>query len=52
MHAGRRRLGTFGGFAAQNFVQEFSPQIGRAYRRLDITKLPLPPVWWTSGPRD
>jgi hypothetical protein len=48
-HAGQRSLATFGGFAAQNFVQEFSPEIGKTFRRLHIPKLPLPPIWWTGG---
>jgi hypothetical protein len=48
-HAGQRSLATFGGVAAQNFVQEFSPEIGGAFRRLHIPKLPLPPIWWTGG---
>jgi hypothetical protein len=48
-HAGQRSVATFGGVAAQNFVQEFSPEIGQAFRRLHIPKLPLPPIWWTGG---
>lgn len=45
-HAGQRSLEAFGGFAAQNVVQEFAPEIGRAFKRLHFPKLPLPPEWW------
>ena len=48
-HGGQRSLAAFGEFGAQNFVQEFSPEIARAFRRLHIPKLPLPPIWWTGG---
>lgn len=46
-HAGQRSLATFGSFAAANLTQEFAPEIGRAFRRLHLPKLPLPPVWWS-----
>jgi hypothetical protein len=45
-HAGQRSLTEFGGLAAENIVEEFAPEIGRAFMRLHIPKLPLPPVWW------
>jgi len=48
-HAGQRSLAAFGEFGVQNFVQEFSPEIGRAFRRLHLPKLPLPPIWWAGG---
>lgn len=48
-HARSRSVGAFGGFALQNVVQEFSPEISRAMHALHIPKLPLPPVWWTGN---
>lgn len=45
-HAGQRSVTVFTGFAAQNLTQEFAPEIGRAFKRLHLPKLPLPPVWW------
>ena len=45
-HAGQRSLTVFTGFAIQNLTQEFAPEIGQAFRRLHLPKLPLPPVWW------
>jgi hypothetical protein len=45
----QRALATFEGYAEQNLAQEFAPEIARAFRRLHLPKLPLPPVWWTSA---
>jgi hypothetical protein len=45
-HAGQRSITVFTGFAIQNLTQEFAPEIGQAFRRLHLPKLPLPPVWW------
>ena len=47
-HAGQRATFAFGGIAAQNVLQEFSPEIGHALRKIHVPHIPLPPVWWTG----
>jgi hypothetical protein len=47
-HAGQRSAFAFGGMAAQNVLQEFSPELGRALKKLHVPHIPLPPVWWTG----
>jgi hypothetical protein len=49
---GAERMGTrFGGFAMQNVIREFSPEIFQTLQKLHF-KLPLPrvkiPEWWTK----
>jgi hypothetical protein len=46
-HAGQRSAVTFGGIAAKNVLQEFSPEIGQFLRKIHLPHIPLPPVWWT-----
>lgn len=49
-HAGQRSTFAFGGLAVRNVLQEFSPELGRALRKIHMTRhLPLPPVWWTGN---
>jgi hypothetical protein len=48
-HAGQRSSIAFGGLAAQNVLQEFAPEIGQGLRKIHISHIPLPPVWWTEG---
>jgi len=48
-HAGQRSTIAFGGLAAQNILQEFSPELGRALRKVHLPHIPTPPVWWTDG---
>jgi hypothetical protein len=47
-HAGQRSTIAFGGIAAQNVLQEFSPEIGHALMKIHLPHIPLPPVWWTG----
>jgi hypothetical protein len=47
-HAGQRSAVLFGGFAAQNISQEFSPELGQFLKKIHLIHLPMPPVWWTS----
>jgi len=47
-HAGQRSTIAFGGLAAQNVLEEFSPELGRALRKIHLPHLPTPPVWWTG----
>ena len=47
-HAGQRSAIAFGGIAAQNVLQEFSPELGRFLRKIHLPHIPLPPVWWTE----
>jgi hypothetical protein len=47
-HAGQRSTIAFGGLAAQNILQEFSPELGRALKKLHVPHIPTPPVWWTG----
>jgi len=48
-HAGQRSAIAFGGLAAQNVLQEFSPEIGHALKKIHFPHIPLPPVWWTGN---
>ena len=48
-HAGQRSAVTFGGMAAQNVLQEFSPEIGQFLKKIHLPHIPLPPVWWTGN---
>ena len=49
-HGGQRSLVLFAGFAQQNLMQEFQPEIfpvvTKITRKLHIPHIPLPPVWW------
>src|SRR5882757_4612475 len=47
-HAGQRSTFAFGGMAAQNVLQEFSPELGRALKKIHLPHIPTPPVWWTG----
>jgi hypothetical protein len=48
-HAGQRSAIAFGGLAAQNVLQEFSPELGQFLKRIHLPHIPLPPVWWTGN---
>jgi hypothetical protein len=48
-HAGQRSAIAFGGLAAQNVLQEFSPELSRFLKEIHIPHIPLPPVWWTGN---
>jgi hypothetical protein len=48
-HAGQRSATAFGGIAAQNVLQEFSPEIGQFLKKIHLPHIPLPPVWWTGN---
>jgi hypothetical protein len=48
-HAGQRSAFAFGGIAAQNVAQEFSPEIGQFLKKIHLPHIPLPPVWWTGN---
>jgi len=48
-HAGQRSAFAFGGFAAQNVLQEFSPELGHVLKKIHLPHVPLPPVWWTGS---
>ena len=48
-HAGQRSAVTFGGMAAQNVLQEFSPELGQFLKKIHLPHIPLPPVWWTGN---
>jgi hypothetical protein len=47
-HAGQRSAIAFGGLAAQNVLQEFSPELGQFLKKIHLPHIPLPPVWWTG----
>lgn len=47
-HAGQRSAIAFGGIAAQNVAQEFAPELGRFMKKIHLTHIPMPPVWWTG----
>ncbi|RXS92995.1 hypothetical protein [Silvibacterium dinghuense] len=48
-HAGQRSAIAFGGIAAQNVMQEFSPELGQFLKKIHLPHIPLPPVWWTGN---
>lgn len=48
-HAGQRSATAFGGIAAQNVVQEFSPELGQFLKKIHLPHIPQPPVWWTGN---
>jgi hypothetical protein len=48
-HAGQRSATAFGGMAAQNVLQEFSPELGDFLKKIHLPHIPTPPVWWTGG---
>ena len=47
-HAGQRSAIAFGGIAAQNVLQEFSPELSQFLKKIHLPHIPLPPVWWTG----
>jgi len=47
-HAGQRSALAFGGIAAQNVLQEFSPELGHLLKKIHLRHVPTPPVWWTE----
>jgi hypothetical protein len=47
-HAGQRSAIAFGGIAAQNILQEFSPELGQFLKKIHLPHIPTPPVWWTG----
>jgi len=47
-HAGQRSAIAFGGIAAQNVLQEFSPELGQFLKKIHLPHIPTPPVWWTG----
>lgn len=49
-HAGQRSAIAFGGIAAQNIFQEFSPELGHFLKMTHMRHIhiPMPPVWWTG----
>ena len=48
-HAGQRSAVAFGGLAAQNVLQEFSPELSQLLKKIHLPHIPLPPVWWTGS---
>jgi hypothetical protein len=48
-HAGQRSAIAFGGMAAQNVLQEFSPEISEFLKKIHLPHIPTPPVWWTGN---
>jgi hypothetical protein len=48
-HAGQRSAIAFGGMAAQNVLQEFSPELGQFLKKIHLPHIPLPPIWWTGN---
>lgn len=48
-HAGQRSAVAFGGIAAQNVLQEFSPELGQFLKKIHLPHIPLPPVRWTGN---
>jgi hypothetical protein len=47
-HARQRSAIAFGGIAAQNVLQEFSPELGQFLKKIHLPHIPTPPVWWTG----
>jgi hypothetical protein len=47
-HAGQRSATAFGGMAAQNVMQEFSPELGQFLKKIHLPHIPMPPEWWTG----
>jgi hypothetical protein len=47
-HAGQRSAIALGGMAAQNVLQEFSPELGQFLKKIHLPHIPTPPVWWTG----
>jgi hypothetical protein len=47
-HAGQRSATAFGGMAAQNVMQEFSPELGQFLKKIHLPHIPTPPEWWTG----
>jgi hypothetical protein len=47
-HAGQRSAIAFGGIAAQNVVQEFSPELSQFLKKIHLPHIPTPPVWWSG----
>jgi hypothetical protein len=47
-HAGQRSVIAFGGMAAQNVMQEFSPELSQFLKMIHLPHIPTPPVWWTG----
>jgi hypothetical protein len=48
-HAETRTAVAFGGFAAQNLLREFSPELGKVSKKLKVPYLDLPiPEWWVK----
>jgi hypothetical protein len=47
-HAGQRSATAFGGMAAQNVLQEFSPELGQFLKKIHLPHIPTPPVWWSG----
>jgi hypothetical protein len=48
-HAGQKSAIAFGGIAAQNVLQEFSPELGQFLKKIHLPHIPTPPVWWTGN---
>ena len=44
----RLEITAFGGMAAQNVLQEFSPELGQFLKRIHLPHIPTPPVWWSG----
>jgi hypothetical protein len=47
-HAGQRSATAFGSMAAQNVLQEFSPELSQFLKKIHLPHIPTPPVWWTG----
>jgi hypothetical protein len=47
-HAGQRSATAFGGMAARNVLQEFSPELGQFLKKIHLPHIPTPPVWWSG----
>jgi hypothetical protein len=45
-HAGQRSTIAFGGIAGQNVMQEFAPDLSHLLKKIHVSHLPMPPVWW------
>jgi hypothetical protein len=48
-HEGQRSAIAFGRLTAQNVMQEFSPELGQFVKKIHLSHIPLPPVWWTGN---
>jgi hypothetical protein len=44
----RLEITAFGGMAAQNVLQEFSPELGQFLKKIHLPHIPTPPVWWSG----